>query len=350
MSTYNQKQLIAEAKSGMVQKIYFIYGNDVSLVIQSTNFLLEKILGKEYDLYLQRIDGSSAAFDFSSFSDQLQMYPFGCSFNCILINDWNSEKRKADENKKMLEILKNDLNDTSVVIFNITGFDICDGKAKPAAKHKKLIDFAEKNGAVAVCNTKSESELAREIVSYVKKKGCSISSANAVRIAQECLCQSDSVRNETDKLCSYTGSGEITSETISMLVTKQESMKIYALSNAILLGNTAQVIHNFNILIDEMEPEQIMYMLSDSFISWYRARTALINRINPSEMQSDFGYRFTFAVNNAFRDCRRFSVTVLRKCIILLFDAQKKINSMSRINKNIIIEQTLIEIMQIMKG
>lgn len=350
MSTYTQKQFIAEAKSGMIHKCYYIYGTDTAEVIKTSNLLLEYILGKDYQTYVQKYNGNSAAFDLSELSDKVQMYPFGCEYNCILVNDWNCEKRKADENKKIQDIIKNDLSKPSVLIFNVTGFDVCDGKTKPSAKNKKLIDLIDKNGAVALCNIKTEAELSRDIVSYVKSKKCTISSGNAARIAHDCLCQSELIYNELDKVCSYVVSGEITGEVIDKLVTKQESMKIYAFAAALISANTERIMHDYRVLCDEMEIEQILFYLSDTFITWYRARAASIVGVNASQVQSDFGYRFAFIVTNAFRDSKRFSLDVLRKCIIILKNTQKKINTSSKINKNIAVEQALVKIISVMKG
>ena len=91
-------------------------------------------------------------------------------------------------------------------------------------------------------------------------------------------------------------------------------------------------------------------MLSDTFILWYRAKSAIDSGISPQQVQSDFGYRFSFQVTNAFRDCRKFSSKVLKKCIIILRDTQKRLNSMSKINKNAEVELALVKIIKIMKG
>lgn len=349
MSSVNQKQFLNELNSGMVYKIYYFYGNDTAQVLNSTNALIKKIMGDSGNDFVKKYDGTSSV-DINELSDSINMYPFGCQYNCIVINDWNCEKKKADENDKLLKTLKNDLNDTTVLIFNATGFDVCDGKTKPTAKNKKLIDFADKNGVSVVCNIKDAYEMSADIMEYAKSKNCSISRKNAELVATDCLCQSDSVYNEMDKLCTYTLKGEIKQSTIEKLVTKQENMKIYALTNAINSGNENQIMHNYNVLKDELETEQILFMLSDTFILWYRAKSAIDSGISPQQVQSDFGYRFSFQVTNAFRDCRKFSSKVLKKCIIILRDTQKRLNSMSKINKNAEVELALVKIIKIMKG
>ena len=347
MGTIYFSQFIKNIKTEKIKPVYYIYGSDIAMVREASKVLIKKIMGDNN--YIQKYDGNSN-IDFSILSDEIQMFPMSSKYNCILINDWNAEKKKADENKKMNSIIRNDLNDTSVIIFNITGFDVCDGRTKPTAKNQNLISLIEKNGTVIICNIKSEKETAYDIIEYCNQKGCSISQKNAVIVAQYCLCLTDNIKNELDKICSYVVKGEIKSEIIEKLITKQENMKIYALTDSIIKGNTASVLHDYNILSSEMEVEQILYTLSDTFINWYRARTASIYRITDSEIQEDFDYKtwgkgLSFIVTNASRDCRNFSVTYLRKSIKMLCDAQLKINSNANINKNATIEETLIKIM-----
>lgn len=349
MSSIIQKQFLSETKSGMVYKIYYIYGNDTAQVIKTTNFLTESLIGKENDNFIRRYDGTQN-IDLNELSDAINMYPFGCPYNCIIINDWNCEKKKADENKKLLDVLKKSINETSVVIFNATGFDVCEGKSKPSAKNKKLIEFADKNGVSVICNIKTASEISVDIINYAKSKNCLISKKDAVYVAENCLFQTDSVYNEMNKLCSYTMEGEITRNIIDKLVTKQENMKIYALSNALSSGNENQIMHSYYVLKDELETEQILFLLSDTFITWYRAKTAISENITPQQMQSDFNYRFSFAVTNAFRDCRNLSTDTLKKCLIILRDTQKRLNSMNKLNRQTEVEIALIRIIKEMKG
>jgi hypothetical protein len=108
-------------------------------------------------------------------------------------------------------------------------------------------------------------------------------------------------------------------------------------------------VRNYHILAEEMETEQILYSLTDTFMTWYRARTGTLSNVTASQMQSDFDYRFSFIVTNAFRECRKFTVSALRKSIIILRDTQKKINSTSKIDKNIVLEQAIISVMRTMK-
>lgn len=52
------------------------------------------------------------------------------------------------------------------------------------------------------------------------KRGCVISRADAQHIAELTLCDLSLASTETDKLCSYAGTGEITAEMIDKLTIK----------------------------------------------------------------------------------------------------------------------------------
>jgi DNA polymerase-3 subunit delta len=153
------------------------------------------------------------------------------------------------------------------------------------------------------------------------------------------------IKNETDKLLAYAGTGEITAEMIDSLVTRREDMKLYELTNSILHGTVNNVLYDLSVLSESMEPEQIMYSLTDAYITWYRAKTAAESGVAAAEMQRDFDYRFPFVVTNAFKDSRKFGTKYLGKCIVTLRDAQLELNTMSGADRMTVIEKTLIKTM-----
>ena len=54
---------------------------------------------------------------------------------------------REDITKSLIEALKK-IPQQTVVIFNVTGFDLKNGKKTITGKNKKLVDFAAKNGIV----------------------------------------------------------------------------------------------------------------------------------------------------------------------------------------------------------
>ncbi len=114
-----------------------------------------------------------------------------------IIKDYNCEKpyedmrgKSADDvTKKLLEILK-DIPRQTVVIFNVTGFEIKvqrdykSGQNIIKDKNKKLADFAAKNGILCEFPMKTSSELSKLIASKVSARGGLISIENGKELAE----------------------------------------------------------------------------------------------------------------------------------------------------------------------
>lgn len=107
------------------------------------------------------------------------------------------------------------------------------------------------------------------------KRGCVISRADAQHIAELTLCDLSLASTETDKLCSYAGTGEITAEMIDKLTIKQLDTSIYSLATELLKGNRRQALLILDDLIaQKIEPVVILAALSSNYIDFYRAKTA----------------------------------------------------------------------------
>ena len=66
-----------------------------------------------------------------------EMYPMLTEYNCILINDLNADSLVGDDLNRLLKIIE-ELPPTTIIIFNITGFDLKTGKRTVSAKIKSL--------------------------------------------------------------------------------------------------------------------------------------------------------------------------------------------------------------------
>lgn len=91
----------------------------------------------------------------------------------------------------------------------------------------------------------------------------------------------------------------------------------------------------------------ILGALSMSFADLYRAKCAIAAGKGEQEMTEDFRYPKNrgFAVRNAFRDVRGYSLEYLRRCMRLLYEADRKLKS-SRTEERLILEQMLGKMME----
>ena len=358
MPQIDSKALNTMLKNGELANIYYIYGTDIEGVEKMTKNIIKSAVGDNEDFALTKTDGKYV--DFSSLEDTIGMMPMMSDYNCILINDYNCEKpfddmrgKKAEDiNKKLIEILKN-IPPATVVVFNVTGFEIetkFDYKSKKTVikdKNKKLADFAAKNGILCEINTKTANELAKDITNKISARGGMISLANAKNLAEMCLCDTVALNNEIDKLCVYAQGREITLDMLNLLVHRQNDITVYKLANAVALmdKNTAlTAIDELNI--DYSNKMMIFTVIANTFIDLYRASCAVKSRKTVDDTVNDFGYgaNRAFVVRNAFRDCSRMSTERLRDCVKILRDTALQLNSTAD-DPRIILEQAVVKML-----
>lgn len=341
MPVINSADLLKKIKSGDLVNLYYIYGRDIMTVENAAKAILKKYLGKDWKNEYTKIEGKG--IDINSLVDTLESCPMFADYNAVLVNDLNAEELSADKLTQLIDAVEN-LPESTVLIFNITGFDLLNGKKAISGKNKKLTDAVSKHGILCECALKTVQQLIKTITDNVAKQGCTITPKNAQKLAEYCLMDSMQITNELNKLCAYKENSEITSEDIDTLVSGQIETDSFKLAKAVVSMNSSLAFGLLDDLLSKRnEPVAVLSAISMAFLDLYRARTALTVNRRSEDVVADFEYKGrAFAVNNAFRDCRRMSLENLRKCICILRDTDKKLKSSSGSQK-IILEKMLTQ-------
>lgn len=342
MPKTDAKKIFSQLKNNEIYNIYYIYGQNTVGVEGLVNAVIKKTTGDYSDFALTKFDGKS--LNVRELSDQAEMFPMLSDYNCILIDDFNADEQKESVCKPLLEFLKS-VPPQTVIIFRITSADIKKGKKTVSPKNKKITDIAEKYGILCECAVPSTAELSKYIISSVHKNGCSISPKCAVELAEYCLGDTLSISNEIQKLCSYVGNGEITSDTIKLLVYRQSDTDIYKLANAVCRSDRKSAFEALDeLLAQKTERVKILFAVSSSFMDMYRAKIAIQQGKQISQTAQDFSYQWEFVLKNAFRNCSKISLSKLRKCLSILRDTALTLNSSSG-NERVIMEETIAKML-----
>ncbi len=332
--------IVKKIKSGSFDKVYYLYGRDILSVENLTKFIISKVTKNGDESSFQKFVGKELSME--DLVDYSQMFPMMTEYNLIVINDLNAEEMTAENIKSFNEIIDT-LPETTIILIYITGFSIKEGKKYLSSKNKKIIDYIAKHGTVCEMELKTVQELAKSVIKSAEKSGCSISMTNAFNIVQLCLCNSMMIKNELDKLCSYADKSEITADMISELVSKQLDSTVFNLAKAVSMFNTRQALTLLNeLFLQQNNSLVILGAISNTFIDFYRAKTAISSGRTENDILSDYSYKGReFVVRNAMRDCRKISEAHLRKCLCILTDTEKKLKSFSG-NERILIEQAIV--------
>lgn len=344
MAQIDVREVTSQIKKGDIKNLYYFFGRNVSGVESLTRLLIKQTVGDMEDFALTKINGKD--IHIPSFCDTIEMLPMMCEYNCVLINDYNCDEMREDITKSLIETLKK-IPQQTVVIFNVTGFDLKNGKKTITGKNKKLVDFAAKNGIVCEQELKTPAELAKTIVGSVSKRGCEISIGTAQKLASMCLSNPLMISNEVEKLCAYANGGVITSEMLELMVAHQDDTTVYSLANAIASFNKISAFEALdNLLAQKVNRGSILSAVSSAFIDLYRASAAKKSGRTIGNMTNDFGYVREFVVKNAFRDCSRMSIQKLRSCIQILRETAVTLNS-SGADEKVVLEQAVTKMLML---
>lgn len=345
MGKSTESRLNTDLRSGKLERVYFLYGEEKFLV----KTYAERIAGivpedaREMNLARWRISVKDDVPKASELEDFLMSVPFFAEYKCAVIEDLDADWLDNAEHKAYLELIKN-VPETSVLIIALNNLAV-DAK-KPKAKLKKLMEACEGAGISVDFELLPQSKVMAMAIRKANGMGCELSADNAAFLANECANSLMMLQNEVVKLCAYRQSGEITREDIEKLVPRRIDSNIYSLAKELFAGRTAAALEILgNLFVRQTDPIMIMAALSSHFTDLYRAKLCQLSRKNSSDMMRIFGYPPNRArpMGYMFNDASRLSERYLARCIAVLYRQNKLLNS-SKEDTRLIIERAVVEI------
>lgn len=346
MAILDTKKLQEQIKSRKFSNLYYFYGSDVMQVEEWTKRLIKAVSGDEEDS-VTKLDG--AELDISQLADEAELCPMFAEYNCIRIHDLNLETQREDVRKGILKVLES-VSAQTVLVFDVTGFDIYGGKTgknkKPTAKNKKIIDFITKNGTVCCFEPKTPAQAATDLIAIAKQNDCTMERPAAQLLAVQCGCQSLRMAQEMGKLCAYADGGEITEQMVQDMVTPQLETTVYMLTNAIMQHKTAAAMKATEELLSlRVEMPYLMASVSGAMIDVQRACAARQTGRRAEEVARDFSYSFSFVVENAFRSSMQETQAHIDHCLRLLCRAEQQMHSGAG-DERVLFEKTIVEMLR----
>lgn len=336
--------LKADIKAGKLRRAYYLYGNDTAGIEYFVKLIISKTVKKGEETYnLHTFEGKNINID--ELSGACDALPFFSDYVCCTVRDLNAESLSADKLSALIKTVSS-LAQTAVLVFYNPSIDVTEGRRYPTAKNKKLIDAVSKVGSSCRFEYKTPSALSKDIIGWAAKNGGSISKEAAVFLAEVCGCDVMAVKNEIQKLISYTG-GEIKTSDINALCPRRIDATAFDLAKAIVRQDKQNAMRLFGDLMSEhTEPIAVIYAVISGMTDLYRARVAINSGKSPQEVKEDFSYagNVAFRVDNAFRDVRKLSVSHMRKCMDILSKADVSMKSTGN-DGTIIFEEALIKML-----
>ena len=337
MPNITEADLKKHIKSREFSSVYLIYGAEQMYVRNYTDKLVNAVAGKApSDFNFHRFAGE---VDLSELAAATQVVPFMSEYNLVLVSDAFFDMMTKTELDTFLEICANPADGTVLVI----------SMPSNTPKDKTLSAIVKAVGKKGdVCEFKKPNAMTVEkfIAKWANANGKLISRAAANKLVSLCGDDLTRLKNEIDKICSYSSGEEVSLEDIDKLATVNLESRIFDLSDAVLAGNGEKAFQVLDLLFyQKEEPIAMLYTLSNAYIDAYRVRVAAECGVMNSELAKDFGYgKRTFVLDRVKRSTNRVSTEALRKSLDLMMDADLKFKSV-RLNDRLYLEQLIAQLL-----
>lgn len=243
-----EKELNKQIKAGLPTGVYLLYGSDRSLVERYCTLLADRAVTGERAFNYERMDGGR--IDFDRLYDSVLTLPMLSERRCVVLDDPDIDKLSSGDFEKLKTVL-GEVDESTVLIIAVKQNEFLPKKSQ---KCKKLLELAGKLGTAVELGERSTGDLVKTVMKQCADRGCSISRENAELLVQRTTGELLAVQNETDKLIAFTGSGEVSRESVLRLVSATVEAEVFSLSKSILSRDYARAMQILSALLYLREP------------------------------------------------------------------------------------------------
>jgi DNA polymerase-3 subunit delta len=239
-----------QIKSGNFKQFYLLYGTEAYLKKLYRDKLKTAILGDSDQMNYNCYEGK--ALDLKELNEVAQTLPFFSDRRLIVIEGSGLFKSQSD----LADLLK-EIPESTFLIFVEDEVD----------KRNRLFKLVKDVGTVSEMNGLDEKNLKLFVVSLLEQEGRKISEATVTYLLDKCGTDMMNIRNEVDKLISYSyGRNAITVDDIEAVVTAQLTGKIFQMTDAIGSKQQDKALElYYDLLALREKPLSILYLIIRHF-------------------------------------------------------------------------------------
>jgi DNA polymerase-3 subunit delta len=341
MAKLNESLLKEQIKNQNYSNAYLFYGEESYLKEFYIKQLKNKIVDPTFESFnFHKFDGKDT--DLDDIIKDAQMLPMMSEYNFVLVRDYPIDKSKSD--LKLIKEFLEDVPESTIFIFY---YDSIEPDVKASA-FKNLISYFDNAGCVVNMEKRSESDVAKLLVSGAKKRGSMLDINNAKYLISISGNDMKNLLNELDKLSYFAKGQEITKEIIDNMATKCLQARVYDLSKAVVSCNSDAAYGVLDTLFSMKEdPILITSVVSGVYVDMYRVKCAKSSGNSYDDVAKHFNYRGReFALRNASRDCASLSEKQLRNSLDVIMDTDLKLKSTAT-DKKLLIEEMIVKLIMI---
>jgi len=319
--------------------LYFLYGEEGFLVKTYVKKIKDAVVEPAFaDFNYSFFDGSCTVEELADF---VQSMPLMAPMKCAVIKDFDADERSAKDMDKLYALLTS-MDEGCVAVFYT---DLIEIGRKPSAKWKKFIKAAEEAGHSLYFPYKDKRELCRTLIAGASKRDCSLDDRLADYMIDNCGQSLEVLIHELDKICSFTGSGDIKKEQLEQTIIKSLDASAFDMVKAVVKKDCGRAFAILDELFyQKQEPVAILGALSMAYVDMYRVKAAVASGERAEAVGKIFEYKGReFRLRNAAADASRVPKEALRKCLALILQADERLKS-TRTDKRVVMEQLIVRL------
>lgn len=340
-------ELFSKLKSNILPPVFILFGKEGYFVQKAVDEIIRKTVEPSFEGFnLARLEGEKLSLQ--ELEDACELLPVMAEKRAVVVKDFPFEGLNKDDLKTLTELLKNP-NESTVLVFYSTDENL---DFKKAGKLKKAVDALGDRGFACEFALKDKLTLKRALCAKAREAYVEMDMETAEYLIDCCSLQYSVLLNELEKLVAFTNGGEITKEAVDACVIKSINASAFDLAKAILSGNFEKAY----LLVDDLfssrqEAIMILSALSSAFLDIYRAKCGIAEGKSQADIADDFSYpkNRSFAVQNAMKTARSFSIKQIRKCVDALYEADLELKS-SKLEDRLVLEKTVGKMMLYREG
>ncbi len=320
------KTLNKDLQAGDFKKVYLLYGEEEYLKQNYKKQFIQAVAG-ENTMNLAQYEGKN--IDVGELIDNAQTVPFFAQYRLIVVERSGMFKSGGDELAQYL----GEMPETTVLLFVEQEVD----------KRNKLYKAVKGNGYICELGRQSEGDIAVWAAKIFEHSGKKITRASMSYLIANVGTDMEILSKEIEKLLSYALYQDvITNADIDAVCTKQLSVRIFDMIDAISAKNQRKTLDCYYELIAEKEPPmRILFMIGRQFNLMLQAKDLSAAHMGQKEIAKAMGVQ-DFIAGKCIRQSRNFSIAELKSALSESVRTDEMIKS-GMIDENIGVEMLLIK-------
>jgi len=326
------------AGDSALARVYVVCGGEGYLKQHYAAQLCDAAVDETFrDFNYHRFEGKD--LDLDTLAQATDAVPLMGERTCVLVRDFPLESANGD--KDFIAFLQ-DLPEHVVLVFWM------DTQAFHPKKYKALAEAINSVGHIAQFNAPDESKTLRIVAAGAKKRGCAMDRAAAMYFVESVGGDLNLLQNELEKLCAYTGGGNITREQIDAVCVKSLDAKSFDMVKAVSAGNGTLALRLLDELFrQKVAPQMLLGSLIANYVDIYRAFVAIQAGKSAEASANLFDYKGkTFRLQNAGRMARGMKLPQVKRCLELLAQADRRLKN-TGMDDRLVMEQCIVGLLAV---